>query len=158
MPSNHSEAAALGRALSAQMIQAADDHDARGADLAPMAAGDMCQTVQCPVQGLVGSKPRFADLTVTFPFPYYLDTSQLQQDGVQTDPHFATGVHLLTDQHVCIEVVAKAWLKNGSSAVTGAKLQVMSWIPWATKSVRFKAIVHITTFGYAAPTEDDSEG
>lgn len=145
----------LNRALNQATYEATEAQDALAAQLSADGAGDFAQHFQCPISGKVGNKPTWSEIKVTFPHPYYMLVDPNKQNGDLRNPHILTGVELLTDQHITIDVQVKQWVINSRSIVTGAKVRVIAWSPIAPKKQTFNAVVHMTFIGYGGPSIDE---
>jgi hypothetical protein len=98
-----------------------------------------------------------ATADVTFPLPF-LNRVAPNQHNNTPNPTFAAGIEIVTGGLVILQAQLQSWTEDESSFVTGAKMKFISYSPNAPRLRRYSAIVHLTFFGYAAPTEDDTEG
>lgn len=148
----------LGRSLSRATIDAVEAREKHIAALAPLAPGDMSQQLLLEVQGKIGGKPVFQETSVYWPNPFTMRVSSPStSDSTYTNPHFNSGVEILSPGHVMIDVQVADWISDDSDLVIGAKVRVTVWSPGAPKKKDYKAIVHLTFFGYAAPQLDDDD-
>jgi hypothetical protein len=145
----------LNRALDRATYDATEAQDALSAELAADGSGDFAQHFQCPVTGKVGNKPTWNEIKVTFPHPYYMRVDPNRQNGNLSNPHMLTGIELLTDEHVMLDVQVKEWKVDSRSIITGARVRVIAWSPIAPKKQTFNAVVHMTFIGYGGPSIDE---
>lgn len=154
---SHEDDFRLARGLARATIEATEADANHKAELAPLRGGQMLQHVQCPVQGRVGNRPVWQELAVTWPHPFLMAVSNGKSDTQLKVPQIATGVQLLTNEHIIIDVQIRDWAYDDSNFIVGATARVSAWSPLAGKKHDFSAIIHLSFFGYGSPKEEDTE-
>lgn len=146
---------ALGR-LSVDVIEGARDRDQK---ISAVAACDMAQHVQMDIEGKVGRQSIFKEKVVEFPYPIMTQTASGSQSESTLDvPHFNAGVEVTTDRHLIVTPHVRRWNQDDSGWYVSALMRIAVWCPDATKVSAFSATVHLTFFGFAGPTDADTEG
>lgn len=148
---------ALERSLSALLIDAPEAQAEREAQLEPLRGSDMSQVLQVSAAGLAARQPIWTEQELIFPYPFVQNIDPTAADSGLENPHFATGVELLTGDNVMIDAQVRGWVYSPEGWVTGARVRISAWAPNARKKVRYSAVVHLTFSGYATPTDDESE-
>lgn len=156
--SGHRDIERLRRSINALTIGVVQAQRTRERELGPLSAGDIVQQVQVPVSGRVGRTPVQDDFEVQWEHPFLTRVAKGQSTMSFDNPTFATGIELKSADPVMLNVHLTDWVEDDSSFIVGAKVRLSAWSPNAPKLSRFSGIVHLTFFGYAAPTEEDPEG
>lgn len=120
---------------------------------AQLGGGTFMQYMTCDVTGLVGSGLLAIDVPVDWDLPFLMRVDPRNARG-RVDPHFTSGIEILTDSYVNLTVQIRSWLENERGWLMGANLRVLAFAPGALRSHSFRAVLHLTFTGYAAPSED----
>lgn len=123
----------------------------------PLASGEMIQRIHVPVTGIAGRSVVYDEIKVEWPYPVINQLANGQHESDQDQPHVATGVELLTDEHVFLDAQVRSWDQDERGFYTGATVRLTVWTPDAIKAVRYSAVIHLSFMGYAAAAEDDTE-
>lgn len=156
--SQHRDMARLRRSISALTIGVVQSQRVRERELGPISGGDMGQQVQFPVNGRVGRTPVMEELDVQWPHPFMTRVSTARSNMAFENPTLAIGIELQSEDAVLLQAQVKDWIEDDSSFLVGAKVRIIAWCPSAPKLTTFSGIVHLSFFGYAVPSDDDSEG
>lgn len=144
------------RALGQVAIGVQLRRDRREAALAPTQMGHMMQQVQALVSGRAGADAQHAeDVVVQWPYPFV--NAQAFVDTMLDTPHFNYGSELLTPLPVILHPHVTSWIQNDDEWYIGANMRVTAWMPGATKSHPFEAILHLSFTGFACPIEDEDD-
>lgn len=148
----------LNRSLARATFEAVEARERHIAAIAPMAPGDMSQQVQVTISGKVGAHVIYQEIDVYWPNPFTMRTDSTSgTDSTLSNPHFNSGVEILTDGHVSIDPQVRDWIADDSDRVIGAKVRISVFAPNALKKRPYNANVHLTFFGYGAPQVDDDD-
>jgi hypothetical protein len=120
---------------------------------AQLGGGTFMQYLTVLVTGRVDSSLQSIDVPVDWELPFLMRVDPRNADG-RTNPHFTSGVELVTDSFVNITCQVRGWVENESGWVTGAKMRFLAFAPGAARGQVFIALAHLTFTGYAAPYED----
>jgi hypothetical protein len=123
----------------------------------PLASTEMLQRIHLPVTGVATRQMVRDELDVTWPYPIINQLAAGQHESGQDVPHFASGVEILTDDPVFLDVQVRAWQQDDREFYTGATVRISAWAPEATRTTRFSAVLHLAFMGYAAASEDDND-
>lgn len=156
---HHGARAALERSLTALAVgipQAADD---RNAALEDFAAAEMDQYVHYRLRGSIGRDPAWHDIDLVFPYPFLSEVDPNATDTTLRVPHFVQpGVEWKNGPDIVVNAILRAWVRDEYGLFTGATMRLAVSAPRAGKVDPIEAVLHFTFSGYAAPTEDDSQG
>lgn len=151
--------AQLAQGLVGLTIEAAESQRDFEAQVYGLSAQDMIQNVQLPVSGRVGRKAVLTETTVNFPYPLLLRVAPGATESDLTYPHIVHGIQMLAaPQYVSLDVQVIDFPETQRGFLERARLQVVAFAPDAPKKVSFRALIHLSIMGYAAPTELDAEG
>jgi hypothetical protein len=150
---NHLLSQGLG-ALTAGVIEGKERVEAEDY---PLASGEMIQRIHLPVTGVANRQMVRDEIDVTWPYPIINQLAAGQHESHQETPHFASGVELLTDDPVFLDVQVRAWEQDDRDFYTGATVRISAWAPEAVRTTRFSAVLHLSFMGYAAAAEDDTD-
>jgi hypothetical protein len=120
---------------------------------AQLSGGTFMQYLTLDVNGRVDSGLQVIDVPVDWELPFLMRVDPRNANG-RVDPHFTSGVEILTDSYVNLAVQVRGWNENEQGWLTGANLRVLAFAPGALRSHTFRAVLHLTFTGYAAPYED----
>lgn len=118
-----------------------------------LGGGTFMQYMTVDVTGQVGSSLTVIDVPVDWEVPFLNRVDPRNAKG-RINPHFASGVEILTDSYVSITCQVRSWLENEQGWVMGANMRVLAHSPGAARGQKFRAVLHLTFTGYAAPSED----
>lgn len=118
--------------------------------------GECAQHVKILVASTAGKHPQSIDFDVTFPQPFIYAPNQ-STDSLP-EPHFSHGIELTTAKVLPdIKPYLLRWKMDDSARYTGAVIRISAYIPNAPKLQKFTATLHLTFYGWAAPTEVEDE-
>lgn len=143
--------------LSALTSDVIEGQQAVDAENYPIASTEMVQRIQVPVTGVATRAVVSTVLDVTWPYPIVNLVAANQHESNQEFPHFASGVELLTEEHVLLDAQVREWVQDKSDFFTGAKVRLTAWAPDALKATKYRAVMHLSFMGYATAAEDDNE-
>jgi hypothetical protein len=143
----------LTRSLEELTIEAHRSLKSNEAREAQLGGGTFMQYLTVDVQGRVDSSLQVIDVPVDWELPFLMRVDPRNANG-RLDPHFASGVEILTDSFVNITCQVRGWIENESGWVMGANIRVLAFAPGAARGKVFRASAHLTFTGYAAPPED----
>lgn len=118
-----------------------------------LGGGTFMQYMTVDVNGLVDSMLQVTDVPVDWEVPFLNRVDPRNAKG-RVDPHFTSGVEILTDSYVSITAQVRSWLENEQGWVMGANMRILAHAPGAARGQKFRAVIHLTFTGYAAPSED----
>lgn len=154
----HRAQQALARGLHALSTEAIAGRESVEVDDYPLASSEMIQRIHIPVEGAVGRSVVYTTLDVDWPYPIINQAAANQHESDQDQPHINSGVELLTDGPVMLDVQVRSWQQDERGFYTGATLRFSAWSPEAIKVTKYSAVIHLSFMGYAAASEDDNEG
>lgn len=143
----------LGRALGELTIgvhRSVAKNEAREQELG---GGTFMQYLTLDLHGRVDANLQVIDTAVDWELPFLMRVDPRNAKG-RRDPHFSSGVEILTNSFVNITCQVRGWIENDSGWVTGANMRVLAFAPGAARGTTFHAAAHLTFTGYAAPYED----
>lgn len=123
----------------------------------PLASGEMIQRIHVPVAGVAGRSVVYDEIKVEWPYPIVNQLASGQHESDQEQPHFSSGIELLTDEYVFLDCQVRAWDQDDRDFYTGATVRLIAWAPQAAKVTRYGAVFHLSFIGFAAAAEDDTE-
>lgn len=153
----HDARAALTRSLAALAIEGPNAQIDRDRELYPLQGSDMAQHIQVEVNGRVGADPQWSDMQVYFPVPFMGHIDATRSEGSVEDPQMTYGVMMTTRAPIILQPQLTGYIQDETEAYTGATLQVLAWRPDGAKRTSFSAKIHLTFFGWGAPSEDESQ-
>lgn len=157
---DHAARARLQRSLRALAIGNPQATEDMRAELAALAASEMSQHVHSSLRGAVSpTEISWADVDLEFPYPFLMAVHPTASDSTLKVPTFsAPGVEVHSGPDLVVHHSLRKWQRDDSDFITGARVRVGAYAPGSAQVVRVDATLHFTFVGYAAPTEDDSQG
>jgi hypothetical protein len=118
-----------------------------------LGGGTFMQYLTLDVHGRVDSSLQAIDIPIDWELPFLMRVDPRNANG-REDPHFTSGIEILTDSFVNLSCQVRSWIENESGWVMGANMRVLAFAPGAARGHTFRAVAHLTFTGYAAPYED----
>lgn len=158
--STHAARAALQRSIAALAIGAPQANQERADALYAVSGAEMDQHVHVAIDGAISpGATAWAEVDVTFPFPFLMAMDPGAADTTIRVPHFThPGVEMLKGPDIQVYVTLREWLTDDLGFYTGATFRIGVFSPTSRKAADYDARLHFTFSGYAAPTDDDSQG
>jgi hypothetical protein len=147
----------LRRSLGQLTIDAVDARLAAAREASELAPGDMVQHIQLEVGGQAAATVGFNDFEVYWPNPFLNDVARGDVGNDLDNPNLATGIELTSDDPVLTQVQLRRWLRDESSLIVGAQMRFLVWSPSddPMHAAQYKATLHLSFIGYAAPADPD---
>lgn len=139
-------------------VDAVDARLAHEREIAAVAPGDMIQQVQLTIAGEATATSGADEFEVYWADPFLHDVARGDMDYDLDNPSFASGIELLADAAVWVQVQVRRWLRDDSSLIVGALVRVLVMCPEATQTpAPFRGTLHLSFIGYGVPSDDDDQ-